>query len=295
MSLSLFLLVLGIWTIYRIYKSEMEKQQVSIIIDAWKEYEFRNESEDYKRALLKKSTFPKIAILSALGYILIITNYSLNFISGWQVLIVLGAIASYSTYLLGEVAFKPYNLTKLDEKSRFRVNENYQASRKTAAGILIGSLILGGNWMYQVEKNQNEEKLFGSNEATKIAGTGWCSEFWDIDVYATEDGYDANKSGGWPCINIKNVENIRFTEDMKMCFNYTLERTDGPPNNSNASSEYAYREYCSRGGAGGSSWSSSSFETAIWEKLKPELDELQVELCNAYYGYMSESERIVYC
>jgi hypothetical protein len=221
--LSWFWLLLGLFLIYRAYKKAIEKHNIDIIIKVRGEADapkIISESAELRLARLQKESFKLSGILISVLYLLIVTNLVFNYLKGWYLLGISGLVISY-LYLkiesLPSIALLKSRQSALGDEYRAS-QENLQSSRfigarNTSLGIVIASLVFSGNWAYQVQKNQSEEKLWAMNEMNDLVGQGWCENFWDIDATLGPDGdYDVSKTGGWPCITIGSVSNIRFQD-----------------------------------------------------------------------------------
>ena len=312
-SQSWFWLLLGLFVIYRIYRKALDKNRIDITIKVYSEpgtpKKVANSAKP-RLAKLQKELFALVALLSAALYTLVVTNLSLNYLGGWFVLGIFGIVISF-LFLKSETL---PTLALLEAKESGVVTdfliseENLQtkrlsSARNTSLVIVIISLVISGNWAYEVQKNQSAAKLSATNEVMKIVGTGWCSNFWDIDANPGPDGdYIVNKSGGWPCISVGSVSNIYFTTEgrnQKMCFNYSLTRSDGPPSQSNSVSDYDFGSTCSLDSwlETGEGWD----EDSLWSKVRKEaniefeLNKLQNVMCQNYYYGMSYEEQNVYC
>jgi hypothetical protein len=263
-----------------------------------------------RQAKLQKELFISAALMSAALYSLVVTNLVFDYLKGWYLLGLCGVVVSY-LYLKSE-SLPTFALLKSQESGvadEYRISqENLQSSRFTSArntslGIVIASLVFSGNWAYQVQKNQSEEKLWAMNEMNNLVGQGWCENFWDIDATLGPDGdYDVSKTGGWPCITIGSVSNIRFKEsgkNLEMCLDYSLSRSVGPPSDSYNLSEYAYESICSTDDSWewAEGWDTDSVKRKIGEDLNimNELEEFQKLICREYYFTMSLEERGTYC
>ena len=312
-SLSWFWLLLGFFIIYRIYRKALDKNGIDITIRVYSEPgtpEKVANSAKPRLAKLQKELFTTVALLSAALYTLVVTNLVFNYLKGWYVLGLCGLVISY-LYLKSESlpTFALLNSRESGVADEYRISqENLKSSRfisarNTSLGVVIATLVFSGNWAYQVQKNQSEAKLWAMNEMNNLVGEGWCQNFWDIKATPGPDGdYDVSKTGGWPCITIGSVSNIRFKDlgkDLEMCLDYSLSRSVGLPTDSYNSSEYKYESTCSTDDNW--EWTEGWGKDSIQDKIKiqqnifQELEELQVAMCSNYYFNLSFEERNAYC
>jgi hypothetical protein len=185
-----------------------------------------------------------------------------------------------------------------EKDDRGRLERDLGEIKKGATIALAIGVAISGNWEYRIQKDSSEQMQYATNEALELVGTGWCSNFWDINAdYYPE--VDPIKTGGWPCINIGSVTDIKFTKiksHLEMCFRYSLTRSDGLPSQ-DRTYEYDYKKLCSTDSwyVNDGGWSTDSLESKIYEVIKSDLDKLQESACRSSYYYLTEEERIVYC
>jgi hypothetical protein len=310
---SWFWLLLGLFVIYGIYRKALGKNGIETTIKVYSEPgtpEKVANSAKPRLAKLQKELFASVALLSAALYTLVVTNLVFDYLKGWYVLGLCGLVISY-LYLKSETlpTFALLNSRESGIADEYRISqENLKSSRfisarNTSLGVVIATLVFSGNWAYQVQKNQTEAKLWAMNEMNNLVGTGWCENFWNIDATPGPDGdYDVSKTGGWPCITIGSVSNIRFQDSgkaLEMCLNYSLSRSVGPPSDSDNLSEYAYESICSSDDSWewAEGWDKDSVRRKIGDELNimEALEQLQVQMCRNYYFGMSVDERGTYC
>ena len=225
-------------------------------------------------------------------------NWQFNFISGPLLLLLSGVTLAYTFYVLNTIPSQVKLDLIGDEKNREKLQKDLSDIKKTTLITLAIVVALAGNWEYRIQKDSNEQMQYATNEALDLVGTGWCSNFWDIDAtYFPE--VEPIKTGGWPCINIGSVTDVRFSKiksHLEMCFSYSLTRSDGLPSQ-NSIYEYDYRKLCSTDSwyINDGGWSTDSLRSNIYEVVKSDLDKFQISACRSYYNTLTEAERIVYC
>jgi hypothetical protein len=92
---------------------------------------------------------------------------------------------------------------------------------------------------------------------------------------------------------------MRFTnlkDKLTMCFNYSLKRSNGLPDDDENLTDYNFKSLCADdGGIWSSGWTEDSFSGKIREDLVKELDELQIKMCKTYYYSLNYEEKYIYC
>jgi hypothetical protein len=294
------LLVLGTAIALGVYRKRISEPLMRIkiwgdlkgsLVDIYKQPEYvraKRQLEAYKVTL--------IIVLSIL--VISITNWQFNFVSGPILLFFSGTAMIYSYYLRAIISSE-VQLRFGDEKdNRGRFERDLGEIKKGAIIALAIVVAISGNWEYRIQKDSSEQMQYATNEALELVGTGWCSNFWDINSeYYPE--VEPIKTGGWPCINIDSVTDIKFTKiksHLEMCFRYSLSRSDGLPSQ-DTTYEYDYRKLCSTDSwyVNDGGWSTDSLGSKIYEVVKSDLDKLQESACRSSYYYLTEEERIVYC
>jgi hypothetical protein len=303
-----FLLTIGLGTIFWLYKKSLASAHIESTLSAGMPAEESKKSYSFQLAMEQKRIYKNLAYLVAIVYLITITNIAFNYTNGWYVFALIGFTYAYGVRtssaipIILRLKMNPVKTIE-DEAIKNKNSAKLEVLNKSAL-ITVGiTIVISLNWAYQVQKNQSEAKLFATNEVMKIVGTGWCSNFWDIDANPGPDGdYIVNKSGGWPCISVGSVSNIYFTtegKNQKMCFNYSLTRSDGPPSQSNSVSDYDFGSTCALDSwlETGEGWD----EDSLWSKVRKEanieveLNKLQTVMCQYYYYRMSYEEQNVYC
>jgi hypothetical protein len=294
-----FLLILGLAIIWKFYSQVIftpkrileiwEPVQNSIIGDE------ANRKCDEARAQLK--TYRSNAIGFAVLFLISITNWQFNYVSGPILFLIVGIFVSICKFNAHQIApHLDWRYEQDVEKKTLAQNKISEGKKNLAIGI-VAVLFISGFWAYRIQQDMNIQKQSAMNEVLELTDSGWCSEWWDID---TSGGVDnIVKSGGWPCIYIDSVHDITFSQDashLNMCFFYTLKRSSGIPTN-DTYSQYGYEKLCVTDSwyidDGG--WSTTTFKDKIYQRIKPDLDKNRISACNKYYYSLTEEERIVYC
>jgi len=310
---SWFWLLVGLFVIYRVYKKALDNNSINTIIkirDVDDAPKFVSESTELKLAKIQKALFKRIAIVSSVLYLLLVTNLVFNYLKAWYFLGFCGLVLSYYYFQLESMpTFRYLRSREIPTNHEFQIAEEVERDKKfmnarnNSLAVVIVTLIVSGNWAYQVQKNQSEAKLWAMSEMSDLVGEGWCQNFWDIKATPGPDGdYDVSKTGGWPCITIGSVSNIRFKDlgkNLEMCLDYSLSRSVGLPSDSYDSSKYKYESTCSTDDIW--KWTEGWDKDSIQDKIRSqqnifqELEELQVAMCRNYYFNLSFEERNAYC
>jgi len=295
-STRIYLLV-GLFVIYRLYKWAIKNNEIEGTIRIWSKPEHKY-SPELRKAKFQKEAFKITASLSAVGYVLTVTNLVFNYLSGWYVLVILGIFYSYCYYLITGASYQyKSSFFNKNEEERLKAITQLEAVKKTSLTIFVVVLALSGYWAYQVQKNQSEQKLIAMNTAARLVGQGQCANFSSQKALLDFDGnYENINSGGWPCITVGSVTNVRFTNvkaKLEMCFSYSLRRSSGLPSESDNSTEYDYRSLCVDDGVGG--WTEDRFLGVILKDLGKAVSELQLKMCQTYYYSLNDEEKYIYC
>ena len=229
------------------------------------------------------------------SYFAFTLNHIFGLIPAWYVL----AFSGICLYFFISVE---QNRLAYIEYSRKMIDENHYQwakaeGRKSAFIGLVVVLTISGNWAYQVNKNFNELKDRGTNEALNLVGNSWCANFADINVY--DAGETVVKTGGWPCIKISAVNNLQFKRSEKdpiMCLQATLDEEKGLPGQDSFNQGIKFETVCAPSNWW-EGWSSDNFSGKIYDQLKmgESLDRLQSRLCANYSNELTVDERITYC
>jgi hypothetical protein len=294
------LLVLGIAISLGVYRNKSSDCKMRIKI--WGDLEGSlldpHKQPEYVSAKRQLEAY-KVTLVIAISIVVIsITNWQFNFVSGPLLLFFSGSALIYSYYLRTSIHSEVKLKLGVENDSRIKLERDLWEIKKGALIALAIVVAVSGNWEYRIQKDSNEQMQYATNEALDLVGTGWCSNFWDINAeYYPE--VEPIKTGGWPCINVSSVTDVRFSKiktHLEMCFSYSLTRSDGLPSQDSVY-EYDYRKLCSTDSwyINDGGWSSDSLGRKIYEVVKSDLDELQVNACRSNYFYLTEEERIVYC
>ena len=293
------ILIIGTLVSVWVFRRNIEKPKSTL--KAYEQYLDNNDlkySPERRRALFEKEAYTQIFIFSISFLILATTNWQFNYLSGPILLAIFGVGASYLYYLLDSITTR---VQLIHEKESSLIDKHLikiSSMKKTFAISLIIFLALSGNWEYRIQKDSNEQMQYATNEALDLVGTGWCANFWDINAeYYPE--VEPIKTGGWPCINIGSVTDVRFSKiksHLEICFSYSLNRSDGSPSQ-DSYYEYDYKKLCSTDSwyVNDGGWSTKTLGYKIFESIKDDLDELEIQSCRKFYYTLTEDERIVYC
>lgn len=294
------LLILGVAISFGVYRNKAWDSKMRIRV--WGDSEGnlfdplkRPEYVQAKRELMAYR-ITLIVVLS--NFVVALTNWQFNFISGPLWLLLSGATLAYSFFVRTTIPSQVKLDLNSDEKNRDKLQKDLSDIKKITLIALAIVVALAGNWEYRIQKDSSEQMQYATNEALDLVGMGWCSNFWDINAeYYPE--VEPIKTGGWPCINVSSVTDVRFSKiktHLEMCFSYSLTRSDGSPSQDSIY-EYDYKKLCSSDSwyENDGGWSTDSLRSKIYEVVKSDLDELQISACRNYYSTLTEEERIVYC
>lgn len=276
---------------YRFTKYEWEDEKNPLI-----------QSRKHK-AKLRANHYKSLALFTSFAWIVLVTNIALNYLRGWFVLIIFGLLLAYAIKSNSMVEFESKLNEEITVDEEKRIKKLIKSEDKSALTVLVVSVAISLNWGYQVQRNENDEKISAINALSNLSGQGWCSAFWDVNAVPGTDGnYDVSKTGGWPCITVGSVSNTRFStkhNELEMCFNFLLRRSNDGPWNTESSEEYHWESSCASnsGLKVGGGWSEDSLLDNVRNKinLDLELKNLQISLCRIYYPQMSAEARGVYC
>jgi hypothetical protein len=303
MSISTWLIpLIGLLVIYFIYRKVLAESGTVYILKNADSRTTEDPKYDakYQLATSQKVNYQITFFICGFNFLFIFANMKFDFIAAWFVLFITGALGSICRWFFLEHR-KSWNSLHLNEIP----NSLELEYSKSAKNIFIFLLIISSlsiNWAYQVEKNQSVQKQEAVNEIVKIAGKGWCANFYDIQLSTGSDGLiDDYKTGGWPCIQVSSIYNVDFSKnkkDMNLCFSYSLERSEGPPSESRYIGDFTSRRVCVSDNpwkSWGEGWRQQSFETKIFENLESDLDKLETTMCKLYSSRLSNEELNVYC
>ena len=293
------ILIIGTLVSVWVFRRNIEKPKSTL-----KSYEQHLDNNDLKysperrRALYEKETYTQCFIFSISFLILATTNWQYNYLSGPILLAIFGLGTSYLYYALDSITTRVQLIHEKDSTSRDKNLVKISSMKKTFTISLIIFLAISGNWEYRIQKDSNEQMQYATNQALDLVGTGWCANFWDINAeYYPE--VEPIKTGGWPCINISSVTDVKFSKiksHLEICFSYSLTRSDGLPSQ-DSYYEYDYKKLCSTDSwyVNDGGWSTKTLGYKIFELIEDDLDELEIQSCRKFYYSLTEDERIVYC
>lgn len=258
---------------------------------------------DFERANLRKFYYRVLAVCTFVFYSILIINWEFNYVRAWYLLTLFGLLVALYLKANSDIQLEPQLKIYLNTDSEQLIRNRIQENKKSAFIAILIAIGLSINWGYTVQRNQSEYKLDAINLLNRKIGSGQCSNFWSQNAIATENGYEVNNSGGWPCITIGAVSGITFSSNkeyrnrLEMCFNYWLKRSNDGPWNYESSTEYDFRSSCLLDSAiNGGRWSEYDLDDLIRKEIKTfDLSKLQLEMCKIYYYRMSYEEKNVYC
>jgi hypothetical protein len=294
------LLFLGIALSIGVYRNKASDSKMTIRV--WGDVEgtllVPQKQPVYVQAKRELMAYRLTLIVVLSNIVIALTNWQFNFISGPTLLLLSGATLTYSFFVKTSIPSQVKLDLNSDEENRERYQKDLSDVKKISIIALAIIVALAGNWEYRIQKDSSEQMQYATNEALDLVGTGWCSNFWDINAdYYPE--VEPIKTGGWPCINISSVTDVRFSKintDLEMCFSYSLTRSDGLPSQDSVY-EYDYGKLCSTDSwyVNDGGWSTDTLKRKIYEVVKSDLDEFQAGACRSNYSELTEEERIVYC
>lgn len=248
-----------------------------------------------RKAEQEKFRYQVIGGLTVFSYLAISLNFKLEIVGAWVILSLLGFSIASAFYLLNS------ELVDYDEEADSQVLKlkgllRAEEAKKISILIIAITLGLSGYWSTQVTKNISSEREVAVSELSRLAETGWCSNFEDIDVY--DGGQEVVKKGGWPCIYIGSINGVSFSKENKkeeMCGWVNLHRDLGAPGVESVELSYKTFEICTSKEDWGGRWSEQTFSDKIYDAVKPDLDSLQQALCRNYGYRMGELNYSTYC
>lgn len=190
--------------------------------------------------------------------ILTIANYWLGFLEAPIILFIYGFYLIVLVYLGSEESLK-----KLSRKNHSDSTNQISGAEVIPRTILNYSailLLLCGYWYFQIQKNESNLKQEGYAIANQLSELKYCQ------------AYQQN------CVAIDSVKGVNFKKIpaadgpgkvWEMCFsmNFEYSRYDGL-----YESDYRYKDYCINNEFYGNGWPQSDLESAIYNKLKQEIN-----------------------
>jgi hypothetical protein len=294
------LLILGIAISVGVYrnKSSDSKMRIKIWGDLQGSLIDPNKRPEYLGAKRQLEAYKFTLVIAILIIVISLTNWQFNFISGPVLFVLSGSALIFSYYLRASIPAEVQLKLGVEKDARIRLERDLWEIKKGSIIALAVIIAVSGNWEYRIQKDSSEQMQYATNEALGLVGTGWCSNFWDINTeYYPE--VEPTKTGGWPCINVGAVTDVKFSRvknHLEMCFSYSLNRSDGLPSQE-STYEYDYKKLCSTDSwyVNDGGWSTDSLGSKIYKVIKPDLDKLQESACRSSYYFLTEEERIVYC
>jgi hypothetical protein len=248
-----------------------------------------------RKAEQEKFNYQVISVLTFISYFASFLNFNFGIVGGWIILSVIGISISISFYLLTTPSIN-YEEEADDKVSKLQRLLLAEEAKKISILILAATIGLSGYWANQVTKNISAEREMAVGDVSRLAETGWCSNFEDIDVY--DGGQEVVKTGGWPCIYIGSIWGLSFSKENKqdkMCGWVNLHRDTGAPGEERVQLSYKSFEVCSSRDEWGGRWSEKTFSDKIYGEIKPDLDTLQQALCRNYGYRMGAINYATYC
>jgi hypothetical protein len=294
------LLAIGVLVSFGVYRKKISEPSMKVrvwgdlkgtLVDIYKQPE-------YVRANRQLEAYKVTLIIALLILVVSITNWQFNFVSGPVLLFFSGSALVFSYYLRAKIPSEVQLKIGVENDIRVKLERNLGEIKKGAIIALAIVVAVSGNWEYRIQRDMSEQKELAINEALDLSGSGWCSNFWDIDTQYYPE-VEPIKTGGWPCIKVGSVSDITFVKKpthLEICFDYSLSRSDGRPSDESYY-EYDYQRMCVTDSwdvrDGG--WSTDTFESKIYSSIKDDLDLLQTTSCRRLFFLLTEEERIVYC
>lgn len=292
-------LVLGCLLILALYRRAVKSNDVINLYPPDSGIDYKSQFS-YHVVTQQNSGYKKITLACLVSYILIVTNTVLDYIPGWWILGAVSFLLTYSYYISGSATNLAYLAMSTDTAQKDKSRGALDALQKSCVKFLVATVVVSGLWFYQVQRNQSTEKLTAINEVTNLVGVEWCAKYSSEKAYMDADGnYENFGYGGWPCLQIASVRDIRFEgkkDTLEMCFTYSLSQSDGGPWNREVFTENNFRRLCAIDGDWISSgWSDSSLMNQIQEDFGDELETLRSKKCSIYGRSMSYDDFSIYC
>lgn len=288
-----FLLVIGLLLVINPFRTRINRANRIIEIGTIPNTTFPK-FPHVRKAEYEKGIHQVNAGMAVVSYLAISLNFRFGVVDGWVILALVGISLSVSSFLLLTIP-ESFEYEEFSESARLKIQLRREEAKKVSFFILIVTVGLSGNWAYQQNKNQSWERESAIQTVNSLTETGWCSNFEDINVY--DGGAEVVKKGGWPCIYVGSVDSFYFSKENKlnkMCAWFNLNRENGFPGEESFQLSYRRFEICALDNFE-ESWSEYTFEDKLYEKVKPDLDALQVALCRKIGYQMGELNYSTYC
>ncbi len=248
-----------------------------------------------RKAEQEKFNYQVVGLVTFISYFASFLNFNFGIVGGWIILSVIGISLALSFYLLTTPPIN-YEEEANDKVSKLQRMLLAEEAKKISILILAATIGISGYWANQVTKNISVEREIAVGDVSRLAETGWCSNFEDIDVY--DGGQEVVKTGGWPCIYIGSIWGLSFSKENKqerMCGWVNLHRDMGAPGEESVQLSYKSFEVCTSREEWGGRWSEKAFSDKIYGEIQSDLDSLQQALCRNYGYRMSTINYATYC
>lgn len=231
------------------------------------------------------------------SYFLFCLNAYTNFILGWINLSIIGTLLIYAYYRNENLYFTIQNIKNTfyetpeedTEENIIKRKNNLIKSVKMASLIL---LLVNVNWVYQIEKNENNAKRVILNEFQNLIGEGWCKN----NELASDGAGGFYTYGGWPCITIGRLTGIKFqgsSSNREVCATVWFNRQNDGPGSESYSLDFTYEDFCIFKKYG--EYSTFDMKEKMYDFISPKLDDLQTSQCNYFYYRLTEEDKIRFC
>lgn len=282
--------------IFWLHKTTLLNSSARLTIDLYLK-ETRDEI-NYSQVDLAKFLYKNYLIqlgLALTAYFVIVINHILYLAPAWYAFLISGCLIAYYVFRDQKRYTQIQYIREFVQKGKFEESE--RAARKSGIVVLVVAVAISGNWAFQATKNFSVEKDSGIRNALDLNGSGWCAEFADIDVY--EGGETVVKSGGWPCIIVGGITEIKFSSkdrDPLMCFQVTLNKESGLPGEDIFYNNFRAIEVC-KPSNWYEGWSTEGLQREIYDtaNISSELSSLQNEMCRRYKYRLTFDDQLTYC
>lgn len=211
---------------------------------------------------------------------------------GYLYLLVIGLIIIQAVYRSERLHLE----RRLFIDPRLGGNESVQAAkmdaelRKNRIIAFIVAFAVCLNWYIQIERNASLHRESFLKEIIELKDKNWCQ----IDEYKF-DAYGAMYYAGWPCVEIRKIQNTYFKKDWfttEACINVHLDQEIGFPGENRYLDFYRYADFCIADEGG---FSIEALEEVIREGVAADLKAMQVKRCRDYSGFATSDEHATYC
>jgi hypothetical protein len=214
----------------------------------------------------------------------------LSNLPSWAIFLLVASATLQLLFLIQKSKLKSsYESNQLDSE-RLTQRLNHQSKNRLIGFLIVIAITI--NWAYQDDKNLKNAQSIFKEELLELSGNGWC-----LNNKVEKDGVGGfNTYGGWPCITIGGVSNVKFESDKKSvkgCAYVAFDRELGNIDDDLYQKTYKIETFCVSRGF--SEFSISKFENEIYAFVKPELETLKAGLCSRYRATMDIDDQIYYC